>query len=257
MQWLTVFNKELLESWRNFKWIWVPLVFILLAITDPLTTYYLPQILEATGGLPEGATFEMPEPPPSEVFMMSVSQLNLLGVLIIALITMGTISGERKSGVAELVLVKPIAYHSYITAKWAAYTLLVCVSIFIALSASWYYVNLLFGEVSAASLFQTVFFYSLWTTFILAISIFMNTLSKTAGLVLFFTISLVIILNLLSNVFSHIAEWSPALISSHLRNSLITGDLTSALWGSAGITTLLIILLLAVATYTLKHKEIS
>ncbi|MCA1010134.1 ABC transporter permease [Halobacillus halophilus] len=257
MQWLTVFNKELLESWRNFKWIWVPLVFILLAITDPLTTYYLPQILEATGGLPEGATFEMPEPPPTEVFMMSVSQLNLIGVLIIALISMGTISGERKSGVAELILVKPIAYHSYVTAKWAAYTLLIWVSTFIALLASWYYVNLLFGEVSAGSFLRTVFFYGLWMTFILTISIFMNTFSKTAGLVLFFTIALVIALNLLSSVFAHVVEWSPALISSHLRNALISGELPSALWGSAGTAVLFSIILLAAAAYTLKHKEIS
>ena len=35
-------RKEGLENWRNKKWIWVPLVFILLAIMDPITNYYLP-----------------------------------------------------------------------------------------------------------------------------------------------------------------------------------------------------------------------
>ncbi|MDY0407538.1 hypothetical protein [Paracerasibacillus soli] len=59
MQWLILLQKEMVENWRNFKWIWVPLVFILLAIMDPISTYYLPQILEAVGGLPEGAVFEI------------------------------------------------------------------------------------------------------------------------------------------------------------------------------------------------------
>lgn len=44
-----MYNKEMLEMWRSFKWLWVPLVFILLGIMQPVTTYYLPQILEMAG----------------------------------------------------------------------------------------------------------------------------------------------------------------------------------------------------------------
>src|SRR5690625_838412 len=108
MQWRALFKKEMLENWRNYKWIWVPLVMILLAIMDLITTYYLPVIIESVGGLPEGAVLEMPTLLPSDVIMMSLGQLSSLGVLIIVLMMMGTISGEIKSGVSELVLVKPI-----------------------------------------------------------------------------------------------------------------------------------------------------
>lgn len=76
MQWMTLFQKELLENWRNKKWIWVPLVMILISIMDPLTTYYLPQIIDSVGGVPEGTTFELPEFAPPEVMMMSLSQLS-------------------------------------------------------------------------------------------------------------------------------------------------------------------------------------
>ncbi|MGP4060848.1 ABC transporter permease [Halobacillus sp. H74] len=257
MQWLTIYNKELLESARNFKWIWVPLVFILLSIIDPLSTYYLPQILEATGGLPDGATIDMPTPRPSDVLMMSISQLNMLGVLVIALITMGTISGERKSGVAELVLVKPIPYHFYTTAKWAAHMTLILTSILLGLLASWYYVNLLFDPLSFSGMLTAFLFYSLWIMLIVSISLFMNALTKSPGLVLFLTISTVILMNLLTSVFSHLLEWSPAMITSYLPGILQNGEMESNLMFTSLITAVVIIALLFGATYTLKHKEIA
>src|SRR5690625_1038278 len=106
MQWKTLFHKEMLENWRNYNWIWVPLVIIVLAIMDPLTNYYLPEIIEAVGGVPEGAVFEIPTPTAQEAMMMSLSQLSTLGVLIFTFITMGTIAGERRSGVAEVIFTR-------------------------------------------------------------------------------------------------------------------------------------------------------
>ena len=101
MQWMTLFNKEMMENWRNKKWIWVPLVLILLAILDPISNYYLPQIIEVVGGLPDGAIINLPEFAPADVVMMSLSQLSSLGVLVIVLMAMGTIASERKSGVSN------------------------------------------------------------------------------------------------------------------------------------------------------------
>lgn len=256
MQWLTIYKKECLESARNYKWVWVPLVFILFCIMDPLTTYYLPQILESTGGLPDGATFDIPTPPAANVFMMSISQINTLGVLVIALITMGTIAGERKSGVAELILVKPVSYTAYVTAKWAAHVTLVLLSIFVGFIASWYYVQLLFGDVSFIHVLSTAGFYGLYIIFVISISLFMNTWTKTPGLVLFLTISIMMILNLVTSVFSHLLEWSPTNITSYLPSLLRAGEVGQDLWLASLFTIVTIVLLLFGAIQTLKRKEI-
>src|SRR5690606_36374281 len=105
------------EMARNFKVIWVPLTFLFLGAIDPLTAYYMPKIIDALGGLPEGTVIEIPLPSPGESLLMSVGQFDTLGVLIIALMLMGTVAGERKSGVAEMVLVKPVPVGFYISAK--------------------------------------------------------------------------------------------------------------------------------------------
>ncbi|WP_028784927.1 ABC transporter permease [Thalassobacillus devorans] len=257
MQFMTVFKREMLEAGRNFKWIWVPLVFILLGISDPLSTYYLPQIIESVGGLPEGASFEIPTPPAHEVLMMSLAQYSQLGVLVIALMSMGLISGERKSGVAELVLVKPVKYSTYVSAKWSAVSVLVLVSFFAGLIASWYYVNILFGDISLLDLIWTWFFYGLWLLYVISISVFMNTLFKVPGLVGFLTILFVILTSIITNIFSHVLEWSPAKISGYIRTMLSDGSIPGDLWGTALVTIGISALLLIAAIYTFRTKEMA
>ncbi len=255
MEWITLFNKEMLEHWRNFKWIWVPLVLILLAIMDPITTYYLPVILENVGGLPEGAMFEIPELLPVEALMMSLAQLSSLGVLVIVLMSMGTIAGERKSGVAELILVKPIRYLNYITAKWSALLLIVWVSLTLALSTSWYYINLLFGELSFTDLLLTIFFYGLWFSFVITLVIFFSVISRSPGLVAAFTIITTIAMSIITSLFGKHLTWSPSNMSGHIEYAIVSQELTKDLMMTGLITLILIGILIVGAQQIFIRKE--
>ncbi|WP_010097189.1 ABC transporter permease [Ornithinibacillus scapharcae] len=258
MQWMTLFQKELLENWRNKKWIWVPLVIILLSIMDPLTTYYLPYIIEATGGMPSGVVIEeLPEYAPSEVLLMTLSQLSMLGVLVIVLISMGTISGERKSGVSELVLVKPVSYMNYITAKWVSYLLLVWVSLFLGILVSWYYINILFGTLSFGDFVTTFFFYGIWLTFVVSLTIFYNTLFKSSGLVAFFSILSIMVMSMITKIFHHILDWSPNNITEYIIDTISTGEISKDLILTGIITTALSLTLILLSSQFLKRKEMA
>src|SRR5690625_1057829 len=255
MQWKTLFKKEMLENWRNYKWIWVPLVMILLAIMDPITTYYLPLIIESVGGLPEGAVLEMPTLLPSDVIMMSLGQLSSLGVLIIVLMMMGTISGEIKSGVSELVLVKPITHRNYITSKWASYLLIVWLSLFLAMLTIWYYINLLFGELSFLTLLLVIIFYGLWLTLIVTLAIFYNTLVKTPGLVAALTIITAIIMSIVTSIFDHLLTWSPVKLSGYIAEMLIFSEVSTDLIATSLVTIGMIVCLIVASIYIFRNKE--
>ncbi|WP_051359488.1 ABC transporter permease [Paucisalibacillus globulus] len=257
MQWMTLFQKELLENWRNKKWVWVPLVIILLSVMDPLTTYYLPQIIDSVGGMPEGAVFEIPELAPTEVILMSLSQLSSLGILVIVLILMGTIAGERKSGVSELVLVKPVSYMNYITAKWVSYLLLVWVSLFLGLLVSWYYINILFGTLTFGEFLTVFFFYGMWLTLVVSLTIFYNTVFKSGGLVAFFTILTIMLMSIITQIFQHILDWSPNNLSSYILESLTSGEISSDLLATAAVTLGLSLILLLLASQIFKRKEMA
>ena len=255
MQWKTLLQKEVLENWRNKKWIWVPLVIMILSIMDPLSYYFLPEILNSVGGMPEGTVFEIPPIDPETAFMMSIESLSMYGALIIALVTMGTIAGERSQGINEIILAKPIRYTNYVTAKWFSYSLLALISLALSLGLSWYYTNLLFGSLSFRLFILTLCFYSLWFIFIIAISIFFNTFFKNAGLVIACTIGTIFILSGINTVVGHRLTWFPNQLTAHINEMLLTSKLSNALLGTAGIIIILILLLIVSSIQLCKRRE--
>lgn len=256
MQWITLFQKETLESWRNYKWIWVPLAIVALMIVDPIVNYYLPEILDRVGGLPEGAVFEIPLPTAEEAIMMSLGQLGSLGILLIVLIGMGTITEERKSGVAELILTKPVNYMNYVTAKWASYLLLILSSFALGLVMTWYYVNILYERISFLTILQVFLFYSLSLILLVTVVIFFNTLCKSQGIVAFLSLFLVILTSSITTIFSHKLGWSPTAMTGEIHKLLITGEFSKELIASSILTVLLSIVLLALSVVLMKRKEL-
>lgn len=257
MQWTTLLRNEMLENWRNFKWIWVPLVMILIAITDPISTYYLPQIIDAVGGLPEGSVISLADYHANDIVMMSLGQFSSLGTLVLVLISMGSITSERKSGVLELILVKPVSYKNYITAKWMSLLLLIWVSFICGMLMNWYYVSILFGGISFISLLGVIIFFGLWLSLVVSISIFYNSMFKTSGLVAFFTILTLMLMSVITKIFATYLEWSPSNISSHIQQMLANGEISTQLLGSAGVTVILIGILIVLSIITFQSKELA
>lgn len=256
MQWSAIFNKEMKELWRNKKWIWVPLVFILLAIMDPITYYYLPEILEMAGNMPDGAVFEIPELPAAEVILISLEQLNLFGVFIIVFISMGTIASEKQSGVAEIIFVKPIKHYNYVTAKWVVLLLLVWVTVAVALSMNWYYTNLLFGTIAFSMLLKIILFSGLWFTFVISVVLFYNTFIKIPGVAGALTIITLVIMSAFNKVFGQHLPLFPNQLSSHVAKMMEMSQIPSELIGTSLILVTLIIGLLVSSIQIFKQKEI-
>lgn len=256
-QWFTLLQKEILEMWRNFKWIWVPITFILLGVKEPVSDYYMPQILKAAGGLPKGAVIKIPTPSPPEILAKCLSDFSSIGVLIIVLTTMGIIAAERKSGVAAMILVKPVSYRSFITAKWAGSLLLMWLSFFIGYLATWYYTGILFKWVPVGDLFQSYFFYGLWLTVILTITVFFSSAVLTPGVAGFLSLAAVIVVNLVSSSLSHRLQWSPALLTNYANDILISGKFSAYILPASLLSAVCIILLLVISIFIFRKKELA
>ncbi|WP_017187133.1 ABC transporter permease [Alkalibacillus haloalkaliphilus] len=256
MQWQTIFKKELTEHWRSFKWIWVPIVFIIFAIMDPLTMYYFPIIMDTVGNVPEGATMDFPTPSVAEAMIMSFSQLGMLGVLIAVVVSMGLVSKEVKSGVYELVLSKPVSFTNYITAKYVAILMLIAFSLAVSLLVGWYYVNILFGTISFIQITISILFFIVYFMMILGIVMLFNSFLKSQGLVAFLSIITVVALNVISSIYSHVITWSPTLISDYINVYFYSGQLETEIWFSSVSAVAITVICLITATITLKNKAI-
>lgn len=157
-----LYRKEMLEMARNYKLIWIPVVFIILGIMQPLSTYYLPEILKASGDVPPGLLEGYEIPSAAIVMAQALGQYGTIGMLVLALGSMNTLAGERYSGTMELILVRPVSPAAIVFAKWAAQLTLLVVALGLGAAGAGYYTEQLIGSLSWGNVIVASGVYGLW-----------------------------------------------------------------------------------------------
>src|SRR5699024_8226735 len=104
---------------------------------------------------------------------------------------------------------------------------------------------------------QVIFFYGLWLVLVATISIFYNTLFRSPGLVAAFSIITIMLMSIVTSIFSHILPWRPNKLSSHIQETLITNELSIDLIGSAVVTIVISAVLLLASIYIFRTKELA
>ena len=250
---LVLFQKEWRENTRNYKILWIPLIFILFGITEPVTTYYLPQILETVGNVPEGAQFSFPKLTPAQVLMTTMGQYQFLGMLVLVLGFMGTVSRERKNGTGTLIYVRPISFFSYFLSKWKVVGIIALGSVWLGLLISWYYTELLFGNVPASDFFAFAGTYSLWILFIISIILAASAWLPTGGAA-GVSIGLVLVVQIIDSLLGTYWTISPWKMSTYATQWLTGSPDMTHFWWSFVITIMAILALVAFGIWMSKRN---
>lgn len=248
-------QKEWRENTRNYKIYWIPAIFILLGITEPAVNYFLPQILEASGGLPEGAVFEIPIPTPEQILMAVLQQFQTIGMAVLILAYMATIAGERKSGTATLLYVRPLSFSAYFLSKWVVAAAISLASAWLGFFSGYYYTLLFFGEVEIIKLLQMIGFYSFWVLLILTIVLAASAALPNGGLAAAAAFALYVLLQLADGLFG--ANWSvsPVKIPQYAATWLTGNPDISSLWGAVGIAVVIILVLFGFGSWTAQKNK--
>ncbi|WP_148300259.1 ABC transporter permease [Paenibacillus sp. JCM 10914] len=140
-------QKEFLEMIRSYKIAIILLIFIVLTVMQPVMFKLLPQLLKDLSDLPNGSVIQIPTPDATTIMATSLGKFGVIGSIVVIIMTMGTIVNERLSGVASLVLVKPIGKSGYYWAKIISNSILVAISMLIAMAITAITTDLLFDSV--------------------------------------------------------------------------------------------------------------
>ncbi|MFC4408825.1 ABC transporter permease [Chungangia koreensis] len=246
-------QKEWRENIRSFKILWIPLVFIILGVMEPLTYYFLPQIMSSVGNVPEGVDFVLPELLGEDIFASLTSQYQFIGLLVVILAFMGTISRERKSGAGTLLYVRPISYVSYFMSKWLTVNGIVLISLTAGYMASWYYIDLLYNSVDPAGVFQLIASYFLWFMFVVTLTLAASAWLSTGGAA---AVALLItffgqIVDAIVGKYWTVTPWKLALYSpTWLKN----GPDSDTYWLTVLLTAILIAILIAFGIWMSKKN---
>lgn len=242
--WQILFGKEMRESARNYKWVWIPLVFALLGISNPVTSYYMPEILQA-GGVSEEAAKLIPVPGAAEIMVKSLSQYGTLGLLVLALAFMGIVASERQSGSAIMVLVKPVSHTSYVLAKWCGMAAITLAAIGLGQLGAWYYTTLLFDAVPFRTVAESFLVYALWLVFVNTLVLLLSCLLRSVGGVAFLSLAIAAVLSLASSLLGDAMRWSPSQLTAQAGHILLDGRAGQDWWPPAAVAAALIIAMLA------------
>lgn len=246
-------RKEWREHVRNFKVLWIPLLFIIFGILEPITNHFLPEIMKSVGNMPEGMDFLWPEFQGEDIFASLLGQYQFIGILIIVLAFMGAISGERKNGTATLLYVRPMSFPAYFLSKWLVVNALVLGSVCLGFMAAWYYIEILFNSVDVGSLFAFIATYSLWLIFVVTVVLSLSAWLPTGG-----AAGLAIMITLIYQMIDSLigAYWavSPWKLAAYATYWFQTDPDMSDLWMSAGVTVVAIILLILFGIFMSKRN---
>lgn len=205
----TLYLRELLEAVRSYKLIWVPVVFIILGIMQPLVTYYMADILAASSNAPAALLENYELPGAATVMAQALGQYGTVGMLVLALAAMNSLSGERYSGTFELLMAKPLSPISIVAAKWAANLTVLVLAVGLGAAGAAYYTVLLMGQLSWSAVAAASGLYALWLLCAVSLTLFFSAWLRgpaAAGLALMLAAGMSLVHSLLPSQ----AGWLPA-----------------------------------------------
>ena len=250
-----LFRKEWLDFRRSYKAVWVPLVFLVLGISQPVSSYLLPDLLKSAGNLPEGSIMQIPVPQPMEVLAGTLSNFSSVGLLVLVLAAMSAVAGERTSGAAELVMAKPVSALAYIVSKWLAYVLLSAGSLLLGYLGAWYYTDQLIGPVDAGRAFAAFGLYALWVSVYLSLTLLLSARLRSAAASAAGALGAAALLGILSGSLPKWFGWSPGRLTAHVRELLLTGAPGGSFGLCLGVSIGLLLLMTAGAVWFFRRNS--
>ena len=254
---IVLIKKEFVQMVREFKVIWLPIVFILLGLTQPIVTYYLPSILEALGG-GQGIKIDpsMTAQKGGEVLASTLgSQFDQLGLMIIVISMMSIIQTDKANGMLAFILTRPVTVISYIGGKVVSNYLIAAFSVAIGYFASYLYVNFLFTDLPISHMITGILFYLVWVLFIVSFTTMISAIFHSQGIIALISIIFLIGCRIIVNLNPIIDFVNPASMSKHAMEVLITGSAISSVFCNVLVAFVWIFLTLFVTNYWIAHKK--
>lgn len=254
---LVLIKKECVQMLRDFKILWLPIVFIFLGATQPVVTHYLPSILEALGG-GQGITIDpsMATQKGGAVLASTLgSQFDQLGLMILVISMMGTIQSDKANGMLAFILTRPVTVTSYLGGKIVSNYLMVACSVTIGYVTSYLYVNYLFTAVPFSHMITGLLFYLIWILFIVSFTTMISAILHSQGIIALISIVFLLACRIIVGLNPIMDQLNPASMSKHAMETLVTGLVNSNVIDSVLLTIVWILLTLFVTNYWIVNKK--
>lgn len=252
---LALLRKELLEQWRTRKVLVILAVFLLFGLTAPLMARFVTEIIMSVPGAEQFAGL-IPTPTAADAVAQYIESITQFGFILILLLSMGLIAGEKERGTAAMTLSKPVPRWAFVLSKFDALAIVLLPAILLAGLGAGYYTNLLFepGLALGVFLLGNVLLW-LWLLAIAATVLLGSALGRTTliggGLGLLFSVLL-----LAGGAFPQAAALLPGGLVSWASQLGVPEPAAVNGWGALAGSLVLILFCLVAAVGVVEHQEV-
>jgi ABC-2 type transport system permease protein len=138
-------RKEVTEQWRTRRLPVVAVIFLLFGLASPVLAKFTPDIVKLAASTID---IHMPTPTIKDAVAQLIKNLSEVGVLTAILLAMGSVAGEKESGTAAFVLVKPVSRFAFLAAKFSGLAATMAFAVLVCGLAAYLYTDLLFAPLS-------------------------------------------------------------------------------------------------------------
>ncbi|WP_342387838.1 ABC transporter permease [Salinicoccus bachuensis] len=249
-QMLPLFKKELIESWRNFKFAAILIVFAIIGVLSPFTALILPDILGVVMD-DSGVTVEIPESTALDSYMQFFSNMNQMGLVIFVIVFGSILTHEFSRNTLVNLVTKGLKRTNVIVVK-ALFLMLVWTVGYIVSALVAYVYTIYYWDESVNHLVLAFAMTWVYGLFIISIILLASTLFTNSFIAVLFSVVAVVIVMLMASIHPDVAEYLPQyLIGNNV--VLLTGEIEAGevLWPMI-ITAVLTLVLLSLTILRFK-----
>lgn len=178
----TLLRKELLESWRSWRLGILLAVFFITGAISPVLAKYTPALLASIPDLPPGMVDMIPAPTIADAVIQYVKNMSQFGVLLIVILSMGSVAQEKERGTAAMLFARPVRRSVMVLSKWLAWVIVIIVSLIPGVLICIGYTLFLFGWLPVAQFLALNGLLVLFFAVYLSVALLASALARTQGM---------------------------------------------------------------------------
>lgn len=250
---LAATRKEMLYQWRTWRVVIVCSVMFVFAIMSPLLTKFTPQLVSSLEGAEMFADL-IPEMTVVDSLNQHIETMTQFGFILVILIGMGAVAGEKERGTAGLVLSKPLSRSAFLFSKYFSQALLYILAFIIAAAAGYFYTITLFGELDVSIFLGINGLLLLWILIFAAVTLLGSTLGNSTGAAAGFSLGGAVLL-LLSGSIPRIGALLPGGLLAWSGQIAAQSEVATN-WGAVTLGLVIIIFCLVTALGVFERQEL-
>lgn len=249
----TLISKEVLEATRTWRLVILVAVFLLSGLISPVLAKYTPQLVGSIPDMPPEFAEMFPEASMQDAIVQYVKNIAQFGVLLVIILNMGLVAGEKERGTAAMLVSKPVRRSTVLLSKWLTGLGIILIGLILAGLGGWIYTAVLFDgpsirEFTVLNLLLAVFF-----TVYLSITILTSTVARSQSMAAVGAFSGLAILLIWGGI-PRINDYAPGKLLDWGQSLFFDGSAPA--WGALVAAAILIIVTLVAAIFYFNQEEI-